>query len=271
MHLFCLLSTLVMGLLDYLTGYEASFSVFYLAPVSISAWYLHTGSAYLYCLLGAAVWNGANVLAGETFHHPIIYVWNAIVRLFFFWTTAALLQRLRSLLDRERDLSRRDYRTGLLNARAFHEALRAEHSRSARKSRPLGLAFIDLDHFKQVNDEMGHDEGDRVLVEVARTLESHLRASDIIARLGGDEFAVILPECPLEDAEQVGTKLVTCLRELSRKEGWPVTASVGVVVQTEPTTDDDLKEFLKSSDTLMYKVKEQGRDSFLVASYPSAS
>lgn len=266
-HIFSVAFISFLGLIDYQTGVEVSFSVFYLLPISIVAWYIKNRSCYGYSVLAAVVWDTSNVLAGEVLSLPIFYIWNGTVRLAFFLTVSSLLQQLRALLDRERELSRRDYRTGLLNARAFGEALQAEHSRSARKERPLGLAFIDLDRFKKVNDEMGHAEGDRVLVEVARTLEAHLRRSDTIARMGGDEFAVILPECSLGDAGLVAEKLVDCLRQLSLRESWPVTASVGVVVNEAPATSDDLAALVRSSDHLMYRVKERGRDSFLVESY----
>jgi diguanylate cyclase (GGDEF)-like protein len=269
-HAFCWAFIFFLGLLDYRTGVEASFSVFYLLPISVVAWYVKNPSCYAYSVLAAIVWDASNVLAGEVLSMPIFYVWNGTVRLAFFLTVSSLLQQLRALLDRERELSRRDYRTGLLNTRAFREALEAEHSRSTRKERPLGLAFIDLDNFKKVNDEMGHAEGDRVLVEVARTLEKHLRRSDIIARMGGDEFAVILPECSLVDAGQVAEKLVSCLRELSARESWPVTASVGVVVNETPAAQDNLTALVRSSDHLMYRVKEQGRNSFVVEPYSTA-
>lgn len=267
-HVFSLFFILMLGYLDYSTGVEASFSVFYLLPISVVAWYIPNHSCYLYSLLAAIIWDYSNVLAGEFLSLPVLYFWNGIVRLFFFLTVSDLLQRLRRLLDRERALSRRDHCTGLWNSRAFLETLKAEHSRSARTSRPLGLAFIDLDHFKSVNDTMGHAEGDRVLVEVAHTLKENLRRSDVIARMGGDEFAIILPECDIDDAHQVAEKLVNCLRALSAQQGWPVTASVGVIVHEIPHPSDDLADLVRRSDHLMYQVKEQGRDSFLVCPYP---
>lgn len=269
-HAFSLAFIFFLGMLDYRTGVEASFSVFYLLPISVVAWYITNPVCYAYSFLAAIVWDASNVLAGEVLSMPIFYVWNGTVRLAFFLTVSSLLQQLRRLLEKERELSRRDYRTGLLNTRAFREALEAEHSRSTRKERSLGLAFIDLDHFKKVNDEMGHAEGDRVLVEVARTLESNLRRSDVIARMGGDEFAVILPECSLEDAALVADKLVNCLRDLSARESWPITGSVGVVVNETPSSSDNLTALVRSSDHLMYRVKEQGRNSFVVESYTTA-
>lgn len=271
LHFFCGLAILVLGLLDFHTGVEASFSVFYLIPVSVMAWYVKAKSCYLYALIAALVWDYSNILAGEALSHPALYFWNGTVRLVFFLTVASLLRQLRALLDKEREFSRRDYRTGLWNARAFKEALAVEHSRAQRQKQPFTLAFIDLDHFKTVNDTRGHEEGDRVLVKVAETLKGVLRRSDVLARLGGDEFVAILPGCDREAASRVGDKLNAAVRETSLENGWPVTASIGLLVHPEARSDDDLKALLRHSDELMYRVKEKGRDSFLVAETTSIS
>jgi diguanylate cyclase (GGDEF)-like protein len=264
LHLLCLFMIASLGVLDHLTGFEFSFSIFYLGPIYLASWYLRGPACYVYSFLAAGVWGGSNFLAGETLSHPMIHVWNGLVRLGFFALTAYLVQRLRRLFDREREMSRRDYQTGLLNGAGFQERLLAEHSRSVRKGRPLGLVFIDLDNFKSVNDTLGHAEGDRVLTSVAATLKRQLRLSDSVARLGGDEFAVILPECPKEHLNVVAAKLVESVRELSKENGWPVSASVGGIVLDSPKGDDDLKAFLKSADELMYRVKEKGRDGYLI-------
>ena len=265
MHLLCSLAILGLGYLDYETGVEASFSVFYLLPISVMAWYVDSRACYLYSFIAAVVWDYSNVLAGEVLSLPVFYLWNGSVRLAFFLTVSSLLRQLRELLKREREFSRRDYRTGLWNARAFKEHLAVEHVRALRDGHPFSLAFLDLDHFKSVNDTMGHEEGDRVLLEVAQTLKATLRRSDIIARMGGDEFVVILPDCAIESAKQVADKIVHSIRGMSQQHNWPVTASVGVLVHSTPQRDDNLKELLRLSDELMYRVKQQGRDSFIAA------
>lgn len=264
-HLLCTLAILGLGFLDYHTGVEASFSVFYLLPISVMAWYVRSFACYIYSIVAAVVWDYSNVLAGEVLSHPAFYLWNGTVRLAFFLTVSSLLRQLREQLAREREFSRRDYRTGLWNARAFKEALAVEHVRALRQNEPFSLAFLDLDHFKSVNDTRGHEEGDRVLAYVADTLTSSLRRSDVIARLGGDEFVIILPGCDGEAASQVGDKLVKSIRRMSQDNDWPVTASVGVLVHSSPQRGDDLKALLRLSDDLMYRVKQQGRDSYVVA------
>lgn len=257
----------ILGWIDYVTGYELSFSLFYLLPIALVAWYSSGPACYVYGMGAAVVWGYSNYLAGEPYSHIGYHFWNPAIRVCFFFITSVLLQKVRMLLDREKDLSRKDHRTGLLNGAGFEETFLQEHSRSVRQSHSMGLIFIDLDKFKFVNDTLGHAEGDKVLVSVAKALCANLRLSDRVGRLGGDEFAVILPETRLEDLESVAAKLVECVSELSRREGWPVTASVGAVHLENPQPADDLKRFLSLCDQLMYRVKHQGRNGHLVESW----
>ncbi len=96
-------------------------------------------------------------------------------------------------LETYRAMAYRDDLTGIYNRRHFHERLREELARARRCQWPCSLVTVDVDDFKRFNDEMGHATGDRVLVAVARFLETHLREIDICCRVGGDEFSVILP------------------------------------------------------------------------------
>ena len=262
--LLSLVLILLLGWLDWVTGFELSFSVFYLVPVSISAWYSRGRVCYFLAFSAAGVWQLSNVMAGESLSHSVFYVWNALTRMGFYVMMCYVLRELRRVMARERKASRRDHLTGLFNLKAFEESLERESARAVRHKKPLAVGFIDLDNFKKVNDEMGHAEGDRVLTRVAQTLTENLRKSDVIGRVGGDEFVVLLPQTGLQEGEAVAGKLVECLAELSAREGWPISASLGLVALTSPRPEQTTAEILKLSDALMYKVKEKGKNAYLV-------
>ncbi len=151
--------------------------------------------------------------------------------------------------------------TGLKNRRRFEEELRAELARSHRYGVAGALLMLDLDHFKQVNDTLGHSAGDRVLAEIATVLRSRARETDVLARIGGDEFAVVLPRCELEEAEEVGGEITTAIRERMSVEPEipPLTASVGIAAfgVGERLSYETV---LGRADAAMYAAKGSGRD-----------
>jgi diguanylate cyclase (GGDEF)-like protein len=123
-------------------------------------------------------------------------------------------------------LATRDGLTGLATRRLFEETLQREVARSHRQDASLALVVIDVDHFKDVNDTVGHQAGDAVLQEVARAMVGHTKASDLPARYGGDEFVVLLPDCTGDDALRVAERLRAAVaREVTAV---PVTVSAGV-------------------------------------------
>ena len=168
-------------------------------------------------------------------------------------------EQLREALDHEKSLSRVDFVTEVPNRRAFYEIVRLEAMRSRRYKRVLTLAYFDLDNFKQINDQLGHETGDDVLRVVAKTLRNNLRDTDAISRLGGDEFALLLPETNREQAGIVIAKLRAALTAEMQARLWPVTISVGVATFTAPSQSVD--EMIKVADGLMYSVKKTGKDS----------
>ena len=162
-------------------------------------------------------------------------------------------------------LAERDALTGLYNRRRFDHDL-GRHMDLCRASTPRGaLLLLDLDHFKEVNDTLGHQAGDELIRAMADVLRHRLRQSDVVARLGGDEFAVLLPDADLQGAEVVAASIVEGLRELTR--GLPgalkrVTTSIGVVtVQAALQRNDDI---LALADMTMYDAKESGRNQYAV-------
>lgn len=156
--------------------------------------------------------------------------------------------------------------TNLPNRRLFHDRLGQAVKMAHRTELPLALFFIDLDYFKEINDSLGHANGDAVLMEVARRLSSCVREADTIARLGGDEFTVILPE--LGDtsqtkriAETIVEKLAQPFFFLNDEKGYHISASIGIALYPHDATD--LAGLLKCADNAMYAAKAAGRNRFL--------
>jgi diguanylate cyclase (GGDEF)-like protein len=170
---------------------------------------------------------------------------------------AGLAQLQRTQADLER-LATQDELTGALNARAFAERLAEELERNRRYKRPLALLYLDLDDFKAVNDQHGHQTGDAVLRLVANATRRAVRQSDIMARLGGDEFAVLMPETDGRVAEAAASRLASSIRTVF--QGTPsVTASIGLV-SAAGAVDARPEELLRCADQAMYEAKRAGKD-----------
>jgi len=153
-----------------------------------------------------------------------------------------------------------DYLTGLLNRRAMMRILEHEGKRTYHDNDPFCLIFIDLDHFKQINDEYGHDIGDKVLVHLTKQLSLLMRDHDVLSRWGGEEFLLLVPQTTLDDAMIIAEKLRYSLAthafyfdQLELR----VTASFGVSQHTDATSLDDS---IRMADAAMYDAKRQGRN-----------
>jgi diguanylate cyclase (GGDEF)-like protein len=164
------------------------------------------------------------------------------------------------LLEQVRHQATHDDLTGLPNRVLFEDAARRALHHSTRSCEPVSLLFVDLDGFKAVNDEYGHDAGDVLLAEVARRLECGLRAGDVVARIGGDEFTVLLPGATAAVAAEVAERLRNSLESpIALAHGAVrVSACVGIGVAPEDATD--YKQLLRAADTAMYAAKRDGRN-----------
>lgn len=167
-------------------------------------------------------------------------------------------------------LARVDTLTGLPNRRQFEERLDEALSRSTRTRRPMALLFLDVDHFKAINDRLGHGTGDLVLQEFAKRLQSTIRITDTAARLAGDEFVIILEGLNvIAEAQLVASKLVTAIRSPMRfaDEELCVTSSVGVAYRIGDGDDITAKELVERADRALYRAKEAGRNNFEVTTF----
>jgi diguanylate cyclase (GGDEF)-like protein/PAS domain S-box-containing protein len=154
-----------------------------------------------------------------------------------------------------------DHLTGLANRRAFFEAAAAELDRAARSGRPLSVALVDADRFKQINDGHGHAAGDAALRQLARNLEAGFRPSDTVARIGGEEFAVLLLGSDAEAAEAAAARL--CQAVAARPvvvDGQSIALTVSVGVATLGDGAQDLDSLLQRADAALYQAKSDGRN-----------
>ena len=160
-----------------------------------------------------------------------------------------------------REQAVRDALTGLYNRHHLSEVLPAEISRARRADYTVGFMLIDLDHFKNVNDQYGHAAGDQALVAASRTIDEHTRRSDIACRYGGEEFLVILPEISLEDAAQRGEQLCRDIENLEIEfEGQIIRLTVSIGVAIFPLHGESIDQILLAVDAALYKAKDNGRN-----------
>ena len=164
--------------------------------------------------------------------------------------------------------ARTDPLTGLLNRRAFREEVLRHTERADREGVPSTLMFIDLDHFKAVNDRLGHEAGDKVLLRVAAILRDIFRPADLVARLGGDEFAVWLGGADhmtaAERAEALRTAVPAALDEIAGGVPPRVTLSIGIATRAM-RADEDIDGLIRRADEAMYDAKRNGRGHWRVS------
>ncbi|NER32799.1 MAG: CHASE2 domain-containing protein [Oscillatoria sp. SIO1A7] len=182
-------------------------------------------------------------------------------------STAAELARYNQQLQnsevRLRYEAYHDYLTGLPNRKLFLERLAQAIEWAGINNQSLALMFVDLDGFKQINDNQGHEMGDLLLKAVAKRLLGCLRGTDTVSRLGGDEFTVILPGISeVKNVERVAQKIVSTITQsfpISGKDIW-ITASIGVSLY--PIDGKDTDTLIKNADTAMYRAKEAGKNQY---------
>ena len=162
-----------------------------------------------------------------------------------------------------RNQSLRDPLTALPNRALFLDRLEIARDQTLRRERLLGVALLDLDGFKQVNDRLGHEAGDQLLQAVVQRLQAQLRSGDTLARMGGDEFGLLLPGLErLDDLEVVCERLLAAIREPQEIHGEAVGVSGSIGVTLYPLDDSDASTLIQHADLALYAAKDAGRDQF---------
>jgi diguanylate cyclase (GGDEF)-like protein len=254
------------GFLDYVTGWQIWFSIFYLAPILLATWYGSTLFGVIIACFSTVLWLVSDLMTALEYDHAFIPYWNAAVRFAFFFLLAMLLGKLKDKLVLEKAMARTDGLTGAYNSRAFYELAEAELRRAKRYGHPFTLAYIDLDNFKHMNDSKGHITGDEVLCVVVDALQQNIRDTDAAARLGGDEFAVMFIETGGAQSSAALKKMRAQLNLAMTERKWPVTFSIGAITYHH-ALPVSVKEMISAADHLMYQAKARGKNQTVLADF----
>ncbi len=193
------------------------------------------------------------------------------------WSTMAVVgtllvlvrERVDGLLQDLEHTAATDMLTGLVNRRTFETIMHREIERARRGGNPLSIALFDLDHFKAINDRLGHAEGDRALRRFAELLQRSCRLVDVPARIGGEEFALILSNADAEGARIYAERFLRTVLDETKDDLAPLSVSIGITELSSP--DDTLDVLLLSADRALYEAKHRGRARVIVARPASPS
>lgn len=152
----------------------------------------------------------------------------------------------------------RDGLTGCFNRNYFNEFLIEQKRLYHRFGHDFVIAMIDIDHFKAINDRLGHDVGDLVLKELTQHLKQHIRSSDVLGRLGGEEFVILFPGMSIQEGVKVTSDILRSIDEKTDFSCGHMTVSMGLVAMSQ--VKDELEDLMKQADICLYQAKERGRN-----------
>ena len=162
-------------------------------------------------------------------------------------------------------LAHHDHLTGLANRRLFHERLSQVILSGQNHGHKVAVFLADIDYFKQINDSLGHADGDILLATVAQRLQSSVRVADTVARLGGDEFAIVIPDFrTVQDVEVCAKHIMRSASQPIEISGREISLTLSVGIAIFPENGRTTEELLRNADTAMYRVKDSGRNSLCV-------
>jgi len=256
--LFCFCISLFIGMLRFYTGSEYALSLFYLFPITLSAWNVHFKAGLFISLISALSWLTADLSMIGHFSEPFIPFINETFRLIVFIFMSYLVSELRKAGEIQKELARTDPLTGLLNRRAFFEYMDIEWNKAQRFGYHISVIYMDVDNFKTVNDIFGHNGGDKLLCSIATIIKSNIRIIDVAARFGGDEFAILLPQTGSDDSCRVASKIQNKLFSSSPAGQWRPSVSIGIA--TYECMPRSVKEMIHTADLLMYAAKQDGKN-----------
>lgn len=176
------------------------------------------------------------------------------------------ISRLKAAEEEIRHLAYHDALTGLPSLRLTKDRIDAALARARRDKRKAAVMFIDLDGFKTVNDTLGHEAGDMVLIEAATRIKKCMRESDTVGRIGGDEFIVVAGDITDDDAREMGKRVVAVLSDTIRLPSGDAAIGASVGIARYPDDGGTAEDLMKSADAAMYKVKKDTKGAVAFAS-----
>jgi diguanylate cyclase (GGDEF)-like protein len=185
--------------------------------------------------------------------------------------TESLLDTQKELLEDNTELTRMaltDNLTGLSNRTHMNQILRQEYSRFERHNQCFGIIMLDIDHFKNVNDKLGHDTGDKVLIRLASIVASAIRTSDYVARWGGEEFLICCTTIEEADLLPIAETIRQLVANTNFEKAGQVTVSLGCAAIVK---GESINELIKRSDVALYEAKNNGRNQSVVSEFTDIS
>ena len=238
---------------DYYTNIDMN--LFYLVPVAFVAWRTHSKAistlTTIFSIACFSYLQFQNFVIGP-------FLWKISINLIFCLVFSFVLIKLKKAIEREKNNARTDFLTGIKNKQGFYESIAVEKERFSRSEKPFTIVFLDLDNFKIVNDNYGHDRGDKLLISISSILVENIRKYDVAARIGGDEFALLLVESDPALVEQRLNRLKDVMNHELRKIHSSVSVSMGAVTYTKPR--HSYEDMIKETDIEMYLVKRNGKN-----------
>jgi len=249
----------LVGWLGVYAGNEFSFVVLYLVPALLVAWFSGVKGGLFISFFSALTWLIGDIIGDRSYTAAYIPYVNALSRMLLYAIITTLAAVLRKQLLTAKKTSNEDFLTKISNSRAFFNYASMEVERLKRYKAPFTIVYFDVDDFKGVNDNHGHNAGDALLVGLARAIRNHIRPTDVVARMGGDEFAILLLETNPEQARTAVGKLDEVMRDSMKSNGMNITFSIGVVTFLTPPKSMD--ELVRLADEMMYLSKKGGKNS----------
>jgi len=248
----------VIGTIDFYTGFEFSVSFLYIFPVILATWAKGWRFGIASALFAAIVWSVALYTAGFPAPRSSYPIWNTFMRFCVLATVGYTFSFFKQVLESEIQDARYDHLTGIANRREFLNVLETEINRSNHSQIPFSVAFLDLDNFKELNDAAGHGAGDHTLRAVGMALQQTCRKMDLPGRIGGDEFALLLPDTDELTARAIIERFRERFAFEMQHNQWALGVSIGII--NSHGNNLSAVQILNAADYVMYKAKRGGKN-----------